>query len=115
MRIGTVLGPTVLLALVDRAGLDQDRPRPPLDRPKGASPFLRHQHRNGSSLRERRILDIAQRSALLTQGWDSELRGFSVFHLFAGLRTNGRATRQAFSKINWRGAGPSDTDLLAPS
>jgi hypothetical protein len=60
-------------------------------------------------MRERRILDIAQRSALLTQGWDSELRGFSVFHLFRWPVHKRPRHRTSVFEILWRGAGPSDT------
>jgi hypothetical protein len=55
VRIGAVSRPPMLLAFVDRAGLEQNRPCPSFDRPKGGPPFFHHQHRHRSCATRRRI------------------------------------------------------------
>jgi hypothetical protein len=42
VRIGTVPHPAMLLAFADGAGLQQNRPCPAFNRPKGGPPFLHH-------------------------------------------------------------------------
>ena len=72
MGIAAVPHPTMFFAFADRAGLEQNRPRPTLDRPKRRPVFLQHQHRHNSSRHVTQIPTIASRSTLLPQGRDSQ-------------------------------------------
>src|SRR5450631_152245 len=84
MGIAAVPHPAVLLASADSAGIEQNRPSPSFDRPECRPPFLHHQHRNNSSPHVPRILWPHRTFRLLTQSWDSELRGLRLFHQFHG-------------------------------
>src|ERR1700730_7387253 len=83
MRIGAVPHPAVLLAFTDRAGIEQNRPRPSLDRPERGPAILGHQHQI-IPCHATGILGTHLSFRLLTQGRDSESSELAVFHLFRG-------------------------------
>src|SRR3977135_1933651 len=82
MRIGVIPHPAVVLAFEDGAGLEQNRSRPPLNRPEGSPPLLPHPHRIPSCVARDESIRPVPRSGLLTQGRDSQPWGLGLFHLF---------------------------------
>src|ERR1700726_425534 len=97
LRIGPILHPTVLLALADGAGFEQDGDRPAFDCPEGGafslSTLILSRH-------AREILGWRRSFRLLTQGRDSESSELKLFHVFRRpVHRSGWAASSALSPL----------------
>ena len=115
--IGAVLRRAAFLAFEDRAGLYRNQPARPFDRPEGGPPFLRHQHRNRSSLRVLdEILEVCRRPALITQSRDSELRcPVAIWIASSEGAAIGNASASAAIEIPWKPSSSPTESRIAPA